>query len=247
VKAKLEQGGWIPTALVDKQIAWFYSDLGIDDVYFQLENVEAIASHITSLYAAKIAAFARADKRQEIRLDMEASDHAIYIDTSEPGVSRIDGPRYEHRLESKYLDASAGSTIYRVETFRSPSNLAGTGPSKSTMRCYFVYQCQFVEPNPSPSETRLEVIGDRMFLAKATNNTKQLYQEIIELAVQRTGPVIEVFDIEDSKEIRLVVAFRRRTALGMFSALSDLYHYYGKIPFQSIHFPKRPRLTALQE
>jgi glutamate dehydrogenase len=66
-----------------------------------------------------------------------------------------------------------------------------------------------------------------MFLAKATKNTKQIYQEIIELAVARTGPVIEVFDIEGSKEKRLVVAFRRKTAAGMFSALSDLYHYYG--------------------
>ncbi|TVY62927.1 NAD-specific glutamate dehydrogenase [Lachnellula suecica] len=228
VKAKIVEGGWIPETLADEQIAWFYNELGIDDVYFELENVEAIVSHITSLYAAKIAAFARADKRQEIRLDMEASDHAIYIDTSEPGMSRQDGPRYEHRLESKYLDASRGSTSYRVETFRSPSNLAGTSPSKSTLRCYFVYQCQFVDPKPSPDETRLEVIGDRMFLAKATKNTKELYQEIIELAVQRTGPVIEVFDVDDdSKQVRLVVAFRRRTAEGMFSALSDLYHYYG--------------------
>ncbi|KAH8683331.1 putative NAD-specific glutamate dehydrogenase [Tricladium varicosporioides] len=225
VKEKIAAGGWIPESLVDKQIAWFYNELGIDDVYFQTETVDAIVSHITSLYAAKIAAFAREDKRQEIRLDMEATDHAIYIDTSEPGISRIDGPRYEHRLESKYLDAA--SEIYRVETFRSPSNLVATESSKTTMRCYFVYQCQFVDRNPDPKETRLEVIGDRMFLAKATKNTKQIYQEIIELAVARNGPVIEVFDIEGSKEIRLVVAFRRRTASGMFSALSDLYHYYG--------------------
>lgn len=226
VKTKITTGGWIPTTRIDEQIDWFYNDLGIDDVYFQLENVDAIVSHITSLYAAKIAALARADRRQEIRLDMEAADHAIYIDTSEPGVSRIDGPRYEHRLESKYLDTSAKNTVFRVETFRAP---AGNSQLKSSLRCYFVYQCQFVDPNPSPDETRLDVIGDRMFLAKATSNTKQLYQEIIELAVKRTGPVIEAFDIEreNSKEIRLVVAFRRRTALGMFSALSDLYHYYG--------------------
>jgi glutamate dehydrogenase len=242
VKAKIAAGGWIPEALIDNQIVWFYNDLGIDDVYFQLESVDAIVSHITSLYAAKIAAFARADKRQEIRLDMEASDHAIYIDTSEPGVSRIDGPRYEHRLESKYLDSSRGN-CYRVETFRSPSNLAGTGPSKSTMRCYFVYQCQFVDPNPSPQETRLEVIGDRTFIAKATKNTIELYQEIIELAVKRTGPVIEVFDVEGTKEVRLVVAFRRRTAQGMFSALSDLYHYYGTVSLVQLATFRAPRLT----
>jgi glutamate dehydrogenase len=223
----LESNAWVPEKLIDEQIGWFYNDLGIDDVYFELESVDAIASSITSLYAAKVAAFARADKRQEIRLDMEAQDHAIYIDTSEPGISNIAGPRYEQRLESKYLDTSTEKVSFRVETFRSPGNLAGSIPSKSTLRCYFVYQCQFVDSNPSPQETRLEVIADRMFLAKATKNTKQIYQEIIELAVARTGPVIEVFDIEGSKEKRLVVAFRRKTALGMFSALSDLYHYYG--------------------
>jgi len=227
VKEKIESSAWIPESLIDEQIAWFYNELGIDDVYFQLESVDAIASNITSLYAAKIAAFAREDKKQEIRLDMEAVDHAIYIDTSEAGVSTITGPRYEHRLESKYLDAPSPSRSYRVETFRSPSHLSGTAPSKTTLRCYFVYQCQFVDPNPSPQETRLELISDRMFLAKATKNTKLIYQDIIELAVSRTGPVIEVFDIEDSIEKRLVVAFRSRTARGMFSALSDLYHYYG--------------------
>ncbi|KAF7921140.1 uncharacterized protein EAE98_008566 [Botrytis deweyae] len=227
VREQIKAMKWIPAELIDAQLEWFYNELGIDDVYFQTESVEAVVSNITSLYAAKVAAFAREDKRQEIRLDMESSDHAIYIDTSEPGVSAIGGPRYEHRLEAKYLDTSSNQ-LFRVESFRSTSNLySGSAPTKSSIRCYFVYQCQFVDSNPSPSETRLEVISDRMFLAKSTNNTKQIYQEIIELAVSRTGPVIEVFDIEDSIEKRLVVAFRRRTALGLFSALSDLYHSYG--------------------
>ncbi|KAK4241883.1 Glutamate/Leucine/Phenylalanine/Valine dehydrogenase-domain-containing protein [Achaetomium macrosporum] len=226
VKAYIQKCGWIPEALVDAQVSWFYNELGIDDVYFQVENPEVVANHITSLYAAKVAAFSRPDKREEIRLDMEASDHAIYIDTSEPGKTTIDGPRYEHRLEAKYLDGSDTSKRFRVETFRSPG-VIGDANSKATLRCYFVYQCQFVEPNADPKETRLEVISDRMFLAKATKNTKQIYREIIEIAVNRTGPVIEVFDIEGSREKRLVVAFRSRTARGMFSALSDLYHYYG--------------------
>lgn len=205
-------------------MGWFYNELGIDDVYFQLESPRVIANHISSLYAAKVAASSREDKREEIRLDMEASDHAIYIDTSEPGASAVGGPRYESRLEAKYLDSPDTSKRFRVETFRSPGRVA---ESNATIRCYFVYQCLFVEPNADPLETRLEVISDRMFMAKATKNTKQVYQEIIQEAVGRTGPVIEVFDIEDSDEKRLVVAFRSRTARGMFSALSDLYHSYG--------------------
>lgn len=225
VKAYITKCAWIPEALADGQIAWFYNELGIDDVYFQAENPEVIANHIMSLYAAKVAAFSREDKREEIRLDMEAADHAIYIDTSEPGTNAMAGPRYEHRLEAKYLDGTDTTKRFRVETFRSPGAIGDD--SKAALRCYFVYQCEFVEPNADPKETRLEVISDRMFLAKATKNTKQTYQEIIEMTVSRNGPVIEVYDIEDSREKRLVVAFRQRTARGLFSALSDLYHYYG--------------------
>ncbi|KAK4456238.1 Glutamate/Leucine/Phenylalanine/Valine dehydrogenase-domain-containing protein [Podospora aff. communis PSN243] len=227
VQEYIAKCGWIPQSLIEEQTAWFYNDLGIDDVYFQLESTEAIANHVTSLYAAKVAAFSREDKREEIRLDMEASDHAIYIDTSEPGRSAVGGPRYEQRLEAKYLDGSDTSKRFRVETFRSPGVLGQKPNSKVALRCYFVYQCLFVEPNADPKETRMEVISDRMFLAKATKNTMQIYKEIIEIAVRRNGPVIEVFDIEGSQEKRLVVAFRSRTARGIFSALSDLYHYYG--------------------
>jgi len=162
--------------------------LGIDDVYFQLETPRVIADHIMSLYAAKIAASSRQDKREEIRLDMEATDHAIYIDTSEPGRSAIGGPRYETRLEAKYLDGADAGKRFRVETFRSPGVVGDRPNSKATLRCYFVYQCQFVEPNADPLETRLEVISDRMFLAKATKNTRVIYQEIMELVVSRTAP-----------------------------------------------------------
>ncbi|OAA60511.1 NAD-specific glutamate dehydrogenase [Niveomyces insectorum RCEF 264] len=227
VREAIARAGWIPEPLVDKQITWFYNELGIDDVYFQLERVDVIANHISSLYAAKVAAHSREDKREEIRLDMEAHDHAIYIDTSEPGKSSMGGPRYETRLESKYLDGSDATKRFRVETFRSPGVLDNKAEQSVSLRCYFVYQCQFVDPAAAATESRLELISDRMFLAKATKNTKQVYQEIIELAVSRTGPVIEVFDIEGSQEKRLVLAFRSRTARGMFSALSDLYHYYG--------------------
>ncbi|KAI0013963.1 NAD-specific glutamate dehydrogenase [Xylariaceae sp. FL0662B] len=227
VKDIIRKEGWIPEAHLDDQISWFYDELGIDDVYFQMEKVEVIATHITSMYAAKIAAYARVDKREEIRLDMEATDHAIYIDTSVPGRSDLKGPRYENRLESKYLDHADPKKRFRVETFRSPGTISGGPSSKTSLRCYFVYQCQFVDPNPAPDETRLEIISDRMFLTKATKNTKLIYHDIIKLAVYRAGPVIEVFDIEGTEERRLVMAFRTRTARGIFSALSDLYHYYG--------------------
>ncbi|OAK94004.1 NAD-dependent glutamate dehydrogenase [Phaeosphaeriaceae sp. SRC1lsM3a] len=220
----VEQKGFMPPELVEDETRWFYDQLGIDDMYFATETVEAIINHIHSLYAAKIAAYARDDKMPDIRLDKEAADHAVYIDTSKPGVSVIGGPQYEQRIDKKYLNTKANTT-YRVESFRSESPLPGSEDQQ--LRCYFIYQCEFENPNMPASETNIDVIGDKRFLQKATQNTRDIYQEILQIASRRTGPVIEYFDIEGSRDKRLVVAYKQGSALGLFSALSDLYHYYG--------------------
>jgi glutamate dehydrogenase len=184
-----------------------------------------IVSHIHSLYAGKVAAYARDDKRLQIRLDKESTDHAVYIDTSKPGISVVNGPRYEQRIDEKYVNGSTPANAYRVESFRSESMLPGDQDQQ--LRCYFVYQCEFADPKPAPGETSIEKVGDKRFLQKATSNTKELYQEILDNATLRTGPVIEYFAIEGTIEKRLVVCYKQGSAMGLFSALSDLYHYYG--------------------
>ncbi|QDS71655.1 glutamate dehydrogenase (NADP(+)) gdh1 [Venturia effusa] len=225
VMDEVEEKNFIPPEFVEHETKWFYNELGIDDQYFQTETIGAIVSHILSLYAAKVAAYARDDRRLEIRLDKEATDHAVYIDTSAPGVSVVDGPRYEQRIDEKYLNGSTPKLAYRVETFRSQSLLPGD--NEQQLRCYFVYQCEFEDANPGPNETNIEKVGEKRFLQKATTNTKEIYTELLEKAVQRTGPVIDYFDIEGVSEKRLVIAYKQGSALGLFSALSDLYHYYG--------------------
>jgi glutamate dehydrogenase len=225
VMDQLEEKGFIPPEFVETETNWFYNELGIDDMYFQTETVEAIVNHILSLYAGKVAAYARDDKKLEIRLDKEASDHAVYIDTSVPGISILDGPRYEQRIDEKYINSSTNENSYRIESFRSESKLPGE--NEQQLRCYFVYQCHFANPNPAPEETNLEIIGESRFLQKATENTKTIYQELVNNAAKRNGPVIEMVDIEGSREKRLVICYKQGSALGMFSAVSDLYHYYG--------------------
>lgn len=221
----IEEKGFIPPDFISAEVDWFYNMLGIDDMYFQTETVDAIVSHILSLYAAKIAAYARDDKVLQIRLDKEAADHAVYIDTSKPGISEMNGPRYEQRIDEKYIDGSTHDSSYRVETFRSSSSLPNEEDAQ--LRCYFVYKCHFNNPKPGPNARDIEKIGEKRFLQKATKNTKAIYQEIIDACVNRTGPVIEMFDIQGSREKRLVIAYRQGSAMGIFSALSDLYHYYG--------------------
>jgi glutamate dehydrogenase len=90
-----------------------------------------------------------------------------------------------------------------------------------------VYQCDFVNPNPDPNETDLSIISDKSFLEKVTPNTKEVYQNIVKSVMERTGPVIEMFEVPRTREKRLVIGFKQGSSMGLFSALSDLYHYYG--------------------
>lgn len=228
VMDKIEEKGFLPSDFIQSEVEWFYNRLGIDDMYFQTESVDAIVSHVLSLYAAKVAAFARDDKI-EIRLDKEGTDHAVYIDTSKPGISIVGGPRFEQRIDSKYIDGSTAKNSYRVESFRSSSSLPNQeiGGDEQSLRCYFVYQCHFNHMDVGPDETDINKVGESRFLQKATTNTKAVYQNVIQNAVDRTGPVIEMFEVEGSREKRLIVGYRQGSAMGIFSALSDLYHYYG--------------------
>lgn len=52
------------------------------DLYFRSESVGSLVNHILSLYAGKVAAYSRDDKRLEIRLDREAEGrHSISLIT----------------------------------------------------------------------------------------------------------------------------------------------------------------------
>lgn len=125
-----------------------------------------------------------------------------------------------------YLDPSATSDAYRVESYRSTTTVAN-GMTASHIRSYFVTKCQFNSPSPTPEqETDINEVADQNFLKKATEHTRNIYQDIICNVLQRTGPVIEMYDVQGTRERRLIIGYRQRSTQGFFSAMSDLYHYY---------------------
>ncbi|KAK9246544.1 Glutamate/Leucine/Phenylalanine/Valine dehydrogenase-domain-containing protein [Lipomyces tetrasporus] len=230
VMDELDSRGFIPDNLIEHETKWFYNSLGIDDQYFAAESVENIANHILSVYGAKVAAFSRKDHKLELRLDREDEDRAVYIDTSVPGVSNLSGPQYEERIDAKYLNGSGKNRAYRVETFRSVTKAVDnvTEDEPQQFRCYFVYKCKYPDVEVAPGEVNMQKISDKLFYEKASENTKNIYKSVIELAVRQvSGPVIEMFEIEGTRERRLIIGYRQRSASNYFSAISDLYHYYG--------------------
>jgi glutamate dehydrogenase len=176
-------------------------------MYFQLESVETIAQHIMALYSAKIFAFIKNENSLDINLERETEESAVYINTSRPGVSVLTGPQHERRIDERYLNISAKNCAYRVESYRSAGTVSSS--HNSQLRCYFIRKCDFVKPDPTAEEeTNIRLIGDKIFLEKATENTLDIYQDIIRQVLVRTGPVIEVFDLPNSREQRLVIGFK---------------------------------------
>ena len=82
-----------------------------------------------------------------------------------------------------------------------------------------------MDPTPEQS-TDIRLVSDKTFLEKATSHTLEIYSSVMKNVLVRTGPVIEMFHIPNSKEKRLVIGFKQRTTQSFFSAMSDLYHYY---------------------
>ncbi|KAI8646021.1 Glutamate/Leucine/Phenylalanine/Valine dehydrogenase-domain-containing protein [Parasitella parasitica] len=227
VQEYLENSGFLPKELVKIEVSWFYGNLGIDDYYFALESVETIANHIIALYGAKILAFTKNENVLDINLEKESEDSSVYIHSSKPGVSQLEGPQCEKKIDEKYLDTSATTDAYRVESYRSNTTVP-TGMASSQLRCYFVAKCQFNSPNPTPEqETDLNEVADQTFLKKATEHTRSIYQEVMCNVLKRTGPVIEMYEVQGTRERRLIIGYRQRSTQGFFSAMSDLYHYYG--------------------
>lgn len=142
-------------------------------------------------------------------------------------MTHLEGPLYELRIDDKYLTPSTPEKAYRLETFRSTSALEGPGGEVQQLRCYFVYRCNFIQTEVDPEETDLAKISDKAFYEKATDATKQLYQSIISQVVRRMGPVIELYEVSGTRERRLIIGYKQQSTPGYFSALSDLYHYYG--------------------
>ncbi|KAI8073410.1 Glutamate/Leucine/Phenylalanine/Valine dehydrogenase-domain-containing protein [Gilbertella persicaria] len=220
----LEQLGFLPKELVKNEVQWFYNNLNIDDYYFTLESVETISNHIMSLYGAKILAYTKNENVLDINLQKETEDSAVYIHSSEPGISQVKGPQHERIIDDKFLDNSTPSEAYRVESYRSSSNGGGL---TSQIRSYFVTKCEFENTTPTPEqETDIKQVADKSFLLKATDYTLKIYEDVMQNVLQRTGPVIEMYEVKGSREKRLIIGYRQRSTKGFFSAVSDLYHYY---------------------
>ncbi|KAK2462486.1 hypothetical protein APHAL10511_005456 [Amanita phalloides] len=143
-------------------------------------------------------------------------------------ICTIDGPRAacETRIDQMFLDSSTPEKAYRLEVFRSTGSISAT--ASRHLRCYFVTKCNFAPGSPEivDGKTEIRSVSDLKFLEKVSQNTLDIYQQVMWNVERRFGPVIEIFEVEDSRERRLVIGYKTGSTSQFFSALSKLYHFY---------------------
>ena len=118
---------------------------------------------------------------------------AVYIYTSPPGISLVDGPQYEQLIDAKYLDLSNSTDAWRLESYRAAGNVS-SGVAQQ-LRCYFISKCHFPtrettqsftdEESPEDVKVDIRTVSDSAFLEKATDNTLEIYQEVMDEALNR--------------------------------------------------------------
>ena len=135
------------------------------------------------------------------------------------------------RIDESFLDKSTPENAYRLETFQSTGTISAHAPRQ--LRCYFVTRCNF-PPNPPvvlDGKTDIRSVSDSAFLDRVTQNTLDLYQQVMPFSLwlssshrfkvmwsveRRFGPVLEVFEVEGTRERKLVIGFKMGSISGYF-------------------------------
>lgn len=105
-------------------------------------------------------------------------------------MSVIDGPQYEQRIDQKYLDASTPESAWRLESYRAAGNVSSNANAiAQQLRCYFIFKCSYPDIDPKKDDLSKPIdirkVSDKTFLEKATSNTLEIYQSVMDEALKR--------------------------------------------------------------
>ncbi|GAM27950.1 hypothetical protein SAMD00019534_111260 [Acytostelium subglobosum LB1] len=243
VKQILAKECLIEGSRIDPEVDWFYCKLGIDANYFESTPAMVVAKHILSLYAAKMVSHATGSKL-EVQLQSKTEGSATFITPSNPGKRDSPAMSIEQFIESNYFgegyhaderlnQAALKQTTslpqsahgFRLACYRTTGTVSNASPIH--LRLYYLTKPVFTTGDAAVAETETDLtkIGDISFLARSSDNTKMIYQEVMNEVVTRLGPVIRHYPYQ-TNGARLVIAYRRGSTHSYWSAVSELYHFH---------------------
>ncbi len=203
----LAEDVFTPNTLLE-EIDWFYNKLGLDNYYFQTTPRPMIASHIQSLYAGKILS---QNSGGEVGLNLESESPTVgmYVCMEDHGQAI----RVERRLEERF-------PFHRLQSYRTTGTTSKD--SDLRLRIYFLSPPNFSNPDAPESETDLQKVASRDFLINTLPQTAERYQALLNKSASNLGPVIDISEKPETKETRIMIAYKRATTHTYFSSISDV-------------------------
>jgi glutamate dehydrogenase len=194
---------------IRREIEWFCCDLGIDRYYFETTPADLIARHIESLRAAEIIA-RNSGAGVDLQLASEQPDQAIYlVAATQEAIDEV-----ERRIEARYA-------LFRMQSYRTKGKSLGT-----FFRLYFVSTPRFANAQTNGKPT-FEEAADQVFLRQSPPRTRERYKAGWELAEGRLAPLVEVSEVPESGETRVLVILKRDSSKRFIYEFSHVLDTYG--------------------
>ncbi|RLN81155.1 hypothetical protein BBO99_00003937 [Phytophthora kernoviae] len=258
VKALINAKKVFSDTAVETEVEWFYGPLGVHDFYFCGQSPAVIAQHIQSLLAAKLMSKAKEVKLEQegengaffaVLSNVKGSYDEPTRRAARYDAGITETEVLERRLERQYLSGSSGiigdgvkagyqhlekaeshkKRTYRMQCYRT-SGVLDPVTVPYHVRMYFLQEPQFVDPTVSENETDINKVADKVFLERAGDRLKGVYQECITKAMSQTTPTFhtEVWSESDgSKMARVAIAYRSGATHSYFSSIADVYRQHG--------------------
>ncbi|KAE9388973.1 hypothetical protein BT96DRAFT_1003698 [Gymnopus androsaceus JB14] len=203
--------GFIPQELVANEGNWFYKNLGIDDTYFS-DNSQAV---ICDRYLApKMLAYTKHDPSKLV-IDLEKIEEngngATFIHTSPPGITTTEGPgaTCESRIDTLFLDNSKP---------KQTRDFCATGSISATAS------------HPAIKDTEGRTVSDKSFLEKANEKRYERASFAPSFSNSRSCGALSNGTVPSwrfsKSKAREVIGYKMGGTTTLFSALSNLYHFY---------------------
>ena len=199
--------GYLSGEKTRQQIAWFLTELGIDEYYFRNTAVEDMARHLLAIRASRLVS-QYGGEEVGLQLINERENQAFYI------VEELSKQteEIENRIEERY-------PLCRLESYLTRDS------SGQALRFYRVTPTEFAPE--AEGELSFERAADRTFFARSLKETVERYRVAWEAMKRRETPYIAISEKADAHETRVMVGIHSHRTEYFLTAFSHLLYTYG--------------------
>lgn len=190
--------------VITHEVNYFFNDLGLNALYFQMFTATDIANHLTAFISAKeVSYFSGA--LDSLMFHAEEKDSAIYIcPTTFESMQQMEQMLEEYlaKLHKRFQ----GKRGYSVSCFTSAQPCVPNGNIHLTM--YLVHATPFLSAEPPKDTTDIKALATERFQQTKLSHAIARYQEILNLAQNSVAPVCKTYTTETNIIIMLGISQR---------------------------------------